>query len=131
MRHCFFIVFAFIVATSCNNNSHQFQHKTPRVIICKDLCQSEDSTAVWRTAEYVLDTVYYDTTSVERRASSTVLPTERYNVTQNNDRVDLNDFFDDSETDWNYTELSEDEWRYLDSLGVTWNEEKGYYIIQK
>lgn len=43
--------------------------------------------------------------------------------------VDLNDFLgknDESETDWNYTELNEKEEKQLHEQGVYYNEEKGY-----
>ena len=45
--------------------------------------------------------------------------------------ADLNDFLgknDESETDWNYTELNEEEEKQLHEQGVYYNEEKGYWV---
>lgn len=50
------------------------------------------------------------------------------------ERVDLNDILgcpEDTMTDWNYTEIDEDEWRYLDSIGVYWDEKSNCYRKRK
>lgn len=53
-------------------------------------------------------------------------------------KVDLNDYFNPEEADWNYTELSNDEWEYLRSRNVfpcdttiSNYEFKGWYRINK
>lgn len=47
--------------------------------------------------------------------------------------VDLNDFLGtpDDETDWNYTELSEDYYKALASKGVYYSKRKGAWVIKK
>jgi hypothetical protein len=50
------------------------------------------------------------------------------------DVVDLNNIFssgEDDPIDYNYTELEEREWQYLDSLGVYWDEYLGYWRKRK
>lgn len=50
------------------------------------------------------------------------------------ERVDLNDILgcpEDTMTDWNYTEIDEDEWKYLDSIGVYWDEKSNCYRKRK
>lgn len=53
-------------------------------------------------------------------------------------KVDLNDYFDPAEADWNYTELSDEQWEYLRSKNVFRcdsvienRELKGWYCINK
>ena len=45
------------------------------------------------------------------------------------DAVDLNDIFGkyDPDTDWNFTELDEEDWDYLRKLGIYWDDESGCY----
>lgn len=45
-------------------------------------------------------------------------------------RVDLNDIFgsENDPTDWNYTEIDDEGWRYLDSIGVYWNSDSDCFM---
>ena len=49
------------------------------------------------------------------------------------DRIDLNDYLGtpDDGTDWNYTEISEEEQKYLDDLGIYWDSGKEYWTRKK
>ena len=53
-------------------------------------------------------------------------------------KVDLNDYFDPEEADWNYTELNDSEWEYLRNKNIFFcdttignNELKGWYYINR
>ena len=49
------------------------------------------------------------------------------------DRIDLNDYLGtpDDGTDWNYTEINEEEQKYLDELGIYWDSNKEYWRKRK
>ena len=49
------------------------------------------------------------------------------------DKVDLNDIFGSPGdlTDWNYTEIDAEDWAYLDSIGIYWDEKSECYRKRK
>ena len=70
------------------------------------------------------DTYIYETKIVVRKTSYV--------------KVDLNDYFDPEEADWNYTELNDSEWEYLRNKNIFFcdttignNELKGWYYINR
>ena len=106
----FLILFAAIfILTGCYND---FKREEPvRVFI-----------------SYTLDSVVIDT--IQRSDNSTLHILESYLNNVPDDVVDLNDIFssdDNDPTDYNYTELSEEEWKYLEQKGIYWDDELGYW----
>lgn len=76
---------------------------------------------------YTLDSVVIDT--IPRNHTSFSLPEPRENYLPD-DVVDLNDLlpYDENDhTDYNYTELNEDEVKFLEEQGIYWDEEIGYW----
>lgn len=72
--------------------------------------------------------------TIQRNNQSSSHISEYYLNNVPDDVVDLNDIFssgDNDPTDYNYTELEESEWQYLDSLGVYWDEDLGYWRKRK
>ena len=122
----FLILFAAIfLLTGCYND---FKREEPVGVVIRDLIQKTDEYRIERRMYYTLDSVVIDT--IQRSNNSALHIPESYLNNVPDDVVDLNDIFssgDNDPTDYNYTELSEEEWKYLDSLGVYWDDELGYW----
>lgn len=90
-----------------------FERKDPRAVIYREKVSDTDTSEVWRNVKYELVSVSYDTVPKVQTVPK--------------DRVDLNDYLGDpdDETDWNYTEIDDDQQKYLDSVGVYWDINKG------
>lgn len=109
-----------------------FKRKEPKKVIVKDLVEKTDEYIVERRMYYTLDSVVIDTTQ-KNNESSLRIPESYVNFIPD-DVVDLNEIFssgEDDPTDYNYTELDESEWQYLDSMGVYWDEDLGYWRQKK
>lgn len=110
----FLILFASIfILTGCYNDFKREEHleEPVRVVI-----------------SYTLDSVVIDT--IQRSNNSSLHIPESYLNNVPDDVVDLNDIFssgDNDPTDYNYTELSEEEWKYLEQKGIYWDDELGYW----
>lgn len=65
-----------------------------------------------------------------REAAEPIFP---HAVDTTDERIDLNDIFGspNDSTDWNYTEIDEEDWAYLDSIGVYWDNESECYRKRK
>lgn len=114
--------------TSCNG---AFERKDPRAVTYREKVSDTDTSEIWRNVTYELVSVSYDTVPKVRRERSTIEPEILAPKVQTipKDRVDLNDYLGDpdDETDWNYTEIDDEEMKYLDSIGVYWDSNKGYW----
>lgn len=122
----FLILFAAIfLLTGCYND---FKREEPVRVVIKDLIQKTDEYRIERRMYYTLDSVVIDT--IQRDNNSTLyIPSAEINNVPD-DVVDLNDILSsgaDDSTDYNYTELSEEEWGYLEEKGVYWDDELGYW----
>ena len=122
----FLILFtAIFLLIGCHND---FKREEPVRVVVKDLIKKTDEYIVERRMYYTLDSVVIDT--IQRNNNSTLyIPSAEINNVPD-DVVDLNEILSsgtDDPTDYNYTELSEEEWKYLDSLGVYWDDELGYW----
>lgn len=126
----FLILFtAIFLLIGCHND---FKREEPVRVVVKDLIKKTDEYIVERRMYYTLDSVVIDT--IQRNNNSTLyIPSAEINNVPD-DVVDLNEILSsgtDDPTDYNYTELSEEEWKYLDSLGVYWDDELGYWRKRK
>lgn len=114
--------------TSCNG---AFERKDPRAVTYREKVSDTDTSDIWRNVTYELVSVSYDTVPKVRRERSTIEPEILAPKVQTipKDRVDLNDYLGDPDdgTDWNYTEIDEEQQKYLDSIGVYWDSNKGYW----
>lgn len=118
--------------TSCNG---AFERKDPRAVTYREKVSDTDTSDIWRNVTYELVSVSYDTVPKVRRERSTIEPEILAPKVQTvpKDRVDLNDYLGgpDDETDWNYTEIDEEEEKYLDDLGIYWDSNKEYWRKRK
>lgn len=126
----FLILFtAIFLLIGCHND---FKREEPVRVVVRDLIKKTDEYIVERRMYYTLDSVVIDT--IQRNNNSTLyIPSAEINNVPD-DVVDLNEILSsgtDDPTDYNYTELSEEEWKYLDSLGVYWDDELGYWRKRK
>lgn len=111
--------------TACSKNV-----KRPKAtkVIYQETIQENDFQKIVRTCVYKIDSTRYDTIVKHQKSTIEILSGNNYqNVPEN--AVDLNDIFGkyDPDTDWNFTELDEDEWEYLKKLGVYWDDSEGCY----
>lgn len=118
--------------SSCNGG---FERKDPRAVTYREKVSDTDTSEVWRNFAYELVIVSYDTVPKVRRERSTIEPEILAPKVQTvpKDLVDLNDYLGSpyDETDWNYTEIDDDQQKYLDSIGVYWDSNKGYWRKRK
>ena len=122
------ILLSVMLITKCNG---AFERKDPRAVTYREKVSDTDTSEIWRNAIYELVNVSYDTVPKVRRERSTIEPEILAPKVQTvpKDRVDLNDYLGspDDDTDWNYTEIDDDQQKYLDSVGVYWDINKGYW----
>lgn len=115
--------------TACNKN---VKRPKPTEVVYQETIQEDDSQKVVRTCYYKIDSTRYDT--IAKRQRSTI-ETPSSNEYQNlpDDAIDLNDIFGkyDPDTDWNFTELDEEDWEYLKKLEVYWDDDAGCYRRKK
>lgn len=104
----------------------------PTKVIYREVVNDNDSQIVLRESCYTLDSVKYDTI-YRKNTNNVVPPTNEHRFSIPDDKVDLNDYFNDPnrETDFNYTELSPKEWRELSKLGIYWDDSYGCYRKKK
>lgn len=128
MRKLLIFCLSSFLMTACQPN---FDREEPTRIVIRDVVEKTNEYIVERRMYYTLDSVVVDT--IQRNQSSLQIP-ESYLNNVPDDVVDLNDIFSsgiDDAADYNYTELEESEWRYLDSLGVYWDKDLGYWRQRK
>lgn len=122
------VIGCLLLFSGCNRG---FERKDPRAVTYREKVSDTDTSEVWRNVTYELVSVSYDTVPKVRRERSTIEPEILAPKVQTvpKDRVDLNDYLGDpdDETDWNYTEIDDDQQKYLDSIGVYWDSNKGYW----
>jgi len=122
------LLLSILLLISCNGC---FERKDPRAVTYREKVSDTDTSEVWINVTYELVSVSYDTVPKVRRKRSTLEPEILAPKIQTipKDRVDLNDYLGspDDETDWNYTEIDDDIQKYLDSIGVYWDSNKGYW----
>lgn len=129
-----FAVGAFIVLSVYliqSNSKHDIQRPNPTTVGFRELVEKTDDYSVYRDCKYTLESVTYDT--IPNRKLSTI-ETPAVQTHPISDRVDLNEIFDprhEGDTDWNYTEIEDDDFRHLDSLGIYWDERYGCYRKHK
>lgn len=117
-----------LLFSGCNG---RFERKDPKAVTYREKVSDTDTSEVWRNVTYELVSVSYDTVPKVRRERSTIEPEILAPKVQTvpKDLVDLNDYLGspDDGTDWNYTEIDDDQQKYLDSIGVYWDSNKGYW----
>ena len=122
------VIGCLLLFSSCNGG---FESKDPRSVTYLEKVSDTDTSEVWRNVTYELVSVSYDTVPKVRRERSTIEPEILAPKVQTipKDRVDLNDYLGspDDETDWNYTEIDDDQQKYLDSIGVYSDSNKEYW----
>ena len=122
------VIGCLLLFSSCNGG---FERKDPRAVIYREKISETDTSEVWRNVRYERVSVSYDTVPKVRRERSTIEPEILAPKVQTvpKDRVDLNDYLGSpgDETDWNYTEIDDDQQKYLDSIGVYWDSNKEYW----
>lgn len=109
-----------ILIKQCNHS--EVSNQNPTTVGYRELIEKTDEYSIYRDCKYKLESIAYDT--VPNRTLSTI-ETPSIETHPIPDKVDLNKIFDpnnEGDTDWNFTELSEDEISYLDSIGVYWDE---------
>lgn len=114
--------------SSCNGG---FERKDPRTVTYRVKVSDTDTSEIWRNVKYELVSVSYDTVPKVRRERSIIEPEILAPKVQTvpKDFVDLNDYLGspDDETDWNYTEIDDEEMKYLEKIGIYWDSDKGYW----
>lgn len=114
--------------SSCNGD---FERKDPRAVTYREKVIDTDTSEIWRNVTYELVSVSYDTVPKVKRERSTLEPEILAPKVQTvpKDSVDLNDYLGDpdDETDWNYTEIDDEEMKYLEKIGIYWDSDKGYW----
>lgn len=129
MKKILMILAAIFLLTGCCDD---FKREKSTGIVVRDLIQETDEYIVERRMYYTLDSVVIDTIQSGNNSTLHIPKFQSNNVPD--DVVDLNDIFsygDDDPTDYNYTELCEEEWKYLDSLGVYWDNKSGHWRKKK
>lgn len=123
-------VFAVIfLITACEKKATR---PKPTEVVYQETIQEDDSKKVVRTCYYKIDSTRYDTIA-KRQRSTIETPTSNEYQNLPEDAVDLNTIFGkyDTDTDWNFTELDEEDWEYLKKLGVYWDDDAGCYRRKK
>lgn len=117
---------------SCSKNP-EIKRTEPKSIEYIETLHYDDNSAVYRHSFYSLDSVRYDTVYRHSPTSQILPPTQVRGINHTLGRVDLNDVFGDCDpnTDWNFTEIDEEGEKYLDSLGIYWNDSYGCYMKRK
>lgn len=114
-----------------STSNHEIQRPNPTTVGFRELVEKTDDYSVYRDCKYTLESVTYDT--IPNRKLSTI-ETPAVQTHSISDRVDLNEIFDprrEGNTDWNYTEIDDDDLNRLDSLGIYWDERYGCYRKRK
>ena len=99
------VIVGLVIIGSCGN----WERKDPMAVTYRENVNGTDSTEIWRNVKYELVTISYDTVP--------------------KGRVDLNDYLGspDDDTDWNYTEIDDEEMKYLEKIGIYWDSNKEYW----
>lgn len=117
-----------LLFSGCNGG---FERKDPRAVTYREKVSDTDTSEIWRNVKYEIVSVSYDTVPKIKRERSTLEPEILAPKVQTvpEDRVDLNDYLGDpdDETDWNYTEIDDEEMKYLEKIGIYWDSDKGYW----
>ena len=119
-------VFAVLfLITACEKN---VKRPKPTQVVYQETIKEDDTLKVVRTCYYTIDSTKYDTIT-KRKLSSIETPSTQDYKNLPEDAVDLNTIFGkyDPETDWNFTELNEEDWEYLNKIGVYWDDDAGCY----
>lgn len=112
------------VLIGCQNS---FNRQEPIRVVVRDLVEKTDKYIIERRMYYTLDSVVVDTIPKNQTSFSLPEPNENYIP---DDVVDLNDLLpydENDDTDYNYTELNEDEVKFLEEQGIYWDEKIGYW----
>lgn len=111
----------------------QYERKDPKSVIYREKVSETDSTEIWRNVKYELVSVEHDTVKKVTKPRNTLEIAAPKPIPMPEDRIDLNDYLGtpDDGTDWNYTEISEKEQKYLDVLGIYWDSGKGYWRMKQ
>lgn len=115
---------ALFLIMACGKN---VKRPKPTEVVYQEVVKEDDTLKVVRTCYYTLDSAHYDT--LQKRKASTIETARSEYQNLPEDAVDLNDIFGkyDPDTDWNFTELNEEDWDYLRKLGIYWDDESGCY----
>ena len=127
------ILLSVMLIIKCNDG--KWDYNDPKAVLKKERISETDTSEIWRNAIYELVNVSYDTVPKLRRERSTIEPEILAPKVQTvpKDRVDLNDYLGspDDDTDWNYTEIDDEQQKYLDNLGIYWDSNKEYWRKRK
>jgi hypothetical protein len=129
-RFILFVAFFVVIAMGCNDGK-EIVRKDPLTITVTDIVNSDDNRIIYRHVRYKFDAVSYDTVE---KSNSLGIDTRSIKPKTIDDVIDLNTIFrlnDDDETDYNYTELDDDDWDYLNKIGVYWDSDNGCYRIRR
>lgn len=126
------ILVIFLALLLCKGCGY-YDRKDPKAVIYREKVSETDSTEIWRNVKYELVSIEHDTVSKVTRPRNTLEIAAPKPIPMPEDRIDLNDYLGtpDDGTDWNYTEISEEEQKYLDDLGIYWDNNKGYWRQRK
>lgn len=104
----------------------------PVKVIYLEVVKDNDSQIVRRESRHTSNGVKRGTVCREN-TNSVVPPMKEQGFSIPDDKVDLNDYFDDpdGETDFNYTEISPEECSELSELGIYWDDSCGCYRKKK
>ena len=111
----------------------QYERKDPKAVVYREKVSETDSTEIWRNVKYELVSVEHDTVKKTTKQRNTLEIYPPKPIPMPEDRIDLNDYLGtpDDGTDWNYTEINEEEEKYLDELGIYWDSNKEYWRKRK
>jgi hypothetical protein len=126
-------IFGALLTLTLFKGCGQYERKDPKTVVYREKVSETDSTEIWRNVKYELVSVEQDTVRKVTKPRNTLEIAPPKPIPMPEDRIDLNDYLGtpDDGTDWNYTEISEEEQKYLDDLGIYWDNNKGYWRQRK
>jgi len=125
MKKLIILFLTLIGFSSCNKTINR---PKPTEVVYQETISETDSQKIVRNSHYVLHSVNYDT--IQKRQSSTIEQPKISYAKEPDDKVDLNDIFDpnrEGDVDYNFTELDDEDWLYLERIGVYWDDGSGCY----
>ena len=113
--------------SSCNKKLDKIQ----RTIIYQEKVDNEDTSKICEKDKSTNDS--YNIPKVRRIQSVSKSKVVSKVKTMPKDVVDLNDYLSEpgDGTDWNYTEIDDEQKSHLDSLGIYWDSKTGYWRKRK
>lgn len=123
-----------IVMILCSFSCNKRTEKTQRTVTYQEKVDSVDTSKICKNKEDKSNNNSYNVIPKDRRISNTLKSKDVSKVkTIPKDVVDLNDYLSEpgDGTDWNYTEIDDEQKSHLDSLGIYWDNKTGYWRKRK